>query len=77
LGNLLQNDRQLDHAIAEYQQALRLNPGLGRAQVDLATALAEKGDVDGAVEQLHRAANSPDPLVRQRALEVLKLLGRP
>jgi Tfp pilus assembly protein PilF len=64
-------------AIGEYREALRLNPTMGRAQVDLGTALAQKGDVNGAVEQLRRAATGPDPVVRQRALDVLKLLGRP
>jgi Flp pilus assembly protein TadD len=76
LGNLLQNERQLDQAIAEYPEAFRLNPNLGPAEVDLGTALAQKGDVSGAEEQLRRAANGADPAVRARALEVLKQIGK-
>lgn len=75
-GNLLQNAGELDRAVTEYREALRLNPDMGAAEVDLATALAQKGDIESATDLLRRAASGPDPAARQRALAVLKALGR-
>jgi predicted CXXCH cytochrome family protein len=75
-GNLLQNAGELDRAITEYRETLRLAPDMGAAEVDLATALAQKGDIESATELLRRAASGPDPAARQRALAVLKALGR-
>jgi predicted CXXCH cytochrome family protein len=76
LGGVLQNENHVDAAIREYQESLRLRPDFSRAHLDLGTALAEKGDVSGATEHLRRAASGPDPSIRQRALEALKLLTK-
>ena len=40
---------QYDHAIHNYLQALRLKPGLTKAQLGLANAYWEKGDYEGAI----------------------------
>ena len=74
LGSVLQNEKQVDAAIREYQESLRLRPDFSRADLDLATALAEKGDVTGAVQHLQRAANGADPVIKQRAQQALKVL---
>jgi predicted CXXCH cytochrome family protein len=76
LGGVLQKERQVDAAIGEYRESLRLRPDFSRADLDLATALAEKGDIDGAVAHLRKAATGPDPAIRQRALEALKVITR-
>ena len=70
------NQNQVDAAIREYQISLRLRPDFSRAHLDLGTALAVKGDIDGAVQQLRLAARGSDPAISQRALEALKVLTR-
>jgi predicted CXXCH cytochrome family protein len=75
LGNLQHSQGQTDQAVREYQEALRLRPDFARAHLDLGIALAEKGDARAAAEHLRQAAGSPDPAVRQPALEVLKRLA--
>ncbi len=46
--------RNLDGAIAEYRQALKLDPKLAPAHNNLASALADKGDAKGAIEEYHK-----------------------
>jgi len=61
LGVALAGKGEYDAAIAEYHQALKINPGYAVAHFDLADALAAKGDLDGAIaeERLTLALN-PD-----------------
>ena len=50
----------LDGAIAEYREALRLNPNNALAHNGLGFALEKKGDLRGALEE-YRAATALDP----------------
>jgi len=49
-----------DGAIAEYREALRLNPANHLAHYDLGVALEKKGDRQGALQE-YRAAYQLDP----------------
>jgi len=56
LGMLLQEqDRDLDGAIAQYRESLRLNSGNAEAHINLGTALAAKGELDAAVSAYEAA----------------------
>ena len=46
------NKGQLDAAIAEFKEAIRLKPDLAEAHYDLGIALREKGQADGASAEL-------------------------
>ena len=60
-----------DEEIAEYHEALRLNPNNDLAHFDLAIALGRKGDVDGEIAEYREALrlnldddlahNNPEP----------------
>src|SRR5581483_576426 len=51
----------LPTAIRDYEQALRLNPKLAEARVNLGAALADSGRFDEAIAQYRRAlADVPD-----------------
>ena len=54
-GNALYKKGDLDGAIAEYREALRLQPNLPTAHGNLAAALAAKGDLDGAIAEFREA----------------------
>ena len=54
------NKGDLDGEIAEYREALRLNPNNADAHNDLGVALEQKGDRRGALEE-YRAAYMLDP----------------
>ena len=49
----LANDR-VDEAVAAYREAVALDPSLAIAWNGLATALAQQGDLDGALEASRR-----------------------
>ena len=49
-----------DGAIAEYREAMRLNPSNDSAHYDLGNAVKEKGALRGAIEE-YRAAYMLDP----------------
>jgi tetratricopeptide (TPR) repeat protein len=55
LGHALRAKGDLDGAIAEYREALRLMPGGPGTRTTLGTTLRLKGDIDGAIAE-HRAA---------------------
>jgi predicted CXXCH cytochrome family protein len=76
LGNLLLAKGGLGPAIEHYREALRIQPGFGRAQLDLGEALADSGDVAGALPYLQQAAGSPEQGVREEALQTLRELAR-
>lgn len=60
-----------DAAIVEYQHALEAAPEVGALRVDYANLLAERGDLDGAVEAL-RADPAGDRQVLMRLGELLE-----
>ena len=49
------NKGDLDGAIAEYREALRLNPNDDEAHFNLGVALGKKGDWDGAIAEYREA----------------------
>lgn len=54
-GSILEKQGKPDDAMAKYQEALRLDPELGLAYINIARLLKTKGDNAGAVEQLEKA----------------------
>ena len=72
LGRLYEQKQQTDDALREYREAVRLRPEMGQAQLDLGAVLAKKGDKAGATEHLTQASGSPDPTLRQIALQLLQ-----
>ena len=77
LGGLLARNHNLDAALIEYREAVRLKPSFGRAQLDLAATLAIGGDKTGAVEHFREAAKSADPKIAEQALRALQQIGAP
>lgn len=78
LGNLLAGKNDLDGALHEYREALRLKPGFSRAQLDLAAALMATGHVNEALVPLREAAKSKDPRIADMAARALrKISGNP
>ena len=63
----------MDGAIAEYREALRLNPNLAEAHNNLGVALERKGDRQGALEE-YRAAYTRDPEDATNRQNYLRLL---
>jgi len=76
LGALLAVKGERERAVAEYREALRLQPAFGRALIGLAGLLAESGAVADAEALLHRAAAGPDEGVRAEAEAMLRRLRR-
>jgi Flp pilus assembly protein TadD len=72
LGAMLGQKGDRDGAIAEYREALRLNPGNHLAHYNLGVALEKKGDRQAALQE-YRAAYELDPKIPpyQRAYERL------
>jgi len=55
LGFALNEKHDVDGAIAEYREALRLNPGFAAAHNNLGSAYRDKHDVDGAIAEFREA----------------------
>jgi predicted CXXCH cytochrome family protein len=72
LGNLLVARDKVGPAIDQFREAIRIRPDFVRAHLDLGAALAASGDAAGALLYLRKAAESPDPAVRQEALQILQ-----
>jgi tetratricopeptide (TPR) repeat protein len=69
LGNDLLQAGRLDEAIAQYQQALDINPGYAPVHSNLATALLREGRVDEAITQCQAALKiQPDNVTFQNNL---------
>src|SRR4030095_7849033 len=54
-GLFVEKQSKLDEATAQYREAVRVDPGLVDAQIDLGTALLEKGDLSEAKAHLQTA----------------------
>jgi predicted CXXCH cytochrome family protein len=75
LGNLLVARTKVQAAIGAYREALRIRPDFARARLDLGEALADLGDLSGALPEVQAAAASQDSVVRQEALDLLQHLS--
>jgi tetratricopeptide (TPR) repeat protein len=71
-GALLSEKGDLPGAKRELLEAVRLQPGFARAQVELAIALLRQGDRDGAIPHLTAASQGPDPEARVVAAQILR-----
>jgi tetratricopeptide (TPR) repeat protein len=63
---------QLQRALEQYREALRIRPEFSKAQLHLGEALADSGDAAGALPYLEKAAQSSDRAVREEAGKVLE-----
>ncbi len=77
LGNVFAAKEQMDRAIEQYREAIRIVPDFDRANLDLALALADSGNPSAALPYLRRAAQSGDAETRQAAERVLEKIGKP
>ena len=76
LGNLMVARKQIGRAIAEYREAVRIEPEFSRAHLDLGKTLADSGDLTGALPYLRKAAQSTDAAIRDEATKVLDKFGQ-
>jgi tetratricopeptide (TPR) repeat protein len=61
LGATLTAPEEIDKAIAEYREALRINPAFAEAHYNLGVALARRGQVNAAIAEYRQAlAYKPD-----------------
>jgi Tfp pilus assembly protein PilF len=75
-GRFLEDRGEMAAAIRELETALRSQPGMPRAHLELAMALGRNGNAAAAIPHLKIAADSTDPEVRAEALDVLHKLGQ-
>lgn len=73
LGELLASSGRDEEALAEWQRAIRIEPDDLATNLDLGKYYLEKGNVDGAVEHLRRAAATSPDNARARHLYGLAL----
>ena len=66
--------RQADEAQRQLEEAVRLEPEFGDARLVLGNLLMARGDREGALEQLRKAATAADPQTREAAAAMLKEL---
>jgi tetratricopeptide (TPR) repeat protein len=69
LGDVLTATGQIDRAVQQYTLAIQSNPAHYEAHLALGGILARKGRVSEARMHFESAAKSPDPAVRQAALQ--------
>ena len=69
---MVEREGDLPRAIREYAEAVRLQPSLSRAQLDLGAVLAQSGRKAAAVPHLKLAAQAADNDVKQIALQLMK-----
>jgi tetratricopeptide (TPR) repeat protein len=70
--------KDLDEAITEYREAIRLDPTLAYVRRNLGNLLILKGDIEGALKEYHEAArlDPSDPDVHEESAFRLYLRGR-
>jgi len=78
LGTVLEKTGRTQEAIAQYEQAVRLEPGYAEAQYNLGTLLGEAGRLTEAVEHLEQAVRiKPDYVEAEHNLaKALMILGK-
>lgn len=76
LGNVLEQKGSPREALYEYQEAVRLEPLLSRAQLDFGAVLAQTGDRTRAAQHLKIASTSDDANVRRIALQLLEEISK-
>ena len=67
LANVLSARGETGSAIDEYRRAIQLNPEFYEAHLSLGLILAQAGERTEAQAHIAKAAQSPDPEVRQAA----------
>ena len=72
-GNAYTDKKDYQHAIADYDEALKRNPHYAAALHNRAIARAESGDKDGAIADYREALKSQPGL--KKAADALKELG--
>ena len=80
LADMLALEGMTARAIQHYEQALAIDSEMGAAHLGLGSALISQARFAEAVTHLERAARSPEPAVRQGALEALQAIqsmGKP
>jgi len=75
LGQILAQRGQMALSRAEFESTLRLAPGFGPAQLDLAQILILDGDGRAAISLLQQAEHSSAPEIVNRAHAMLQQLG--
>jgi tetratricopeptide (TPR) repeat protein len=77
LGLSLGNENHAD-SVAAFHEAIRLKPNFAQAYLGLAVVLRADGQKEKAAAELRHALSlNPDPALRQKLLEQLKLAERP
>ena len=76
LGGVLAAQGKAAEATGQFEKALTIDPGLYQAHLALATILASEGRISEARVHCRAAAQSPDPELRNAALQLLNRLGR-
>jgi tetratricopeptide (TPR) repeat protein len=72
LGNVFGAKGQLEQAIGQFREAVRIRPDSARANLDLGAALADTGDRAAARSYLQKAVESSDQAIREDALAILR-----
>lgn len=75
LGDVLASEGKQAEAGQQFAKALKINPNLYGAHLRLAIVLAQQGQVAEARLHCRKAAESPEPDVRNTALKLLRQLG--
>lgn len=72
LADVLLEQGHLDAAAVEYRRVIELDPNSYGAQLSLGQILARSGNVTEARGHIEKAAQSPDPEIRDAALKALR-----
>jgi predicted CXXCH cytochrome family protein len=72
LAAVLSTQNRFDSAADEYRQAIQLNPEAYEAHLALGQILARAGNTAEALAHIAKAAQSPDPAVREAAGKALR-----
>lgn len=75
LGGVLAAEGKTAEAAQQFKKALTIDPGLYQAHLGLAAILASEGRIPEARLHCQKAAQSPDPELRNAALELLNRMG--